>query len=708
MSRFIFRCDSSNLIGSGHIVRCRNIARELVKSGAEVIFICRPQSGDLIRSLDEEFNVLSLPQILPNYNLNDQSLHLSWLGCTQIEDATDCINALLSQDIDTANWLVVDHYSLDSQWENIMLGYFSSKSNCKLLVIDDLANRPHEADLLIDQNFFGSKTQQRYKNLVSTKCKLLLGPSYALIGPEYSQLHSLVPLRMSMNRILIFFGGSDINNGTLKAVKALLSKEFSHIFVDIVLGFKCSSLEEINSLIKDKMNFTLHTALPSLIGLIARADLAIGTGGITTWEKACLDLPSIVISDGENQIGYNKYLHNHRYTYYLGDIDQVNPDQIRQALNYVSSPHFFQPGSQLVDGLGVFRVIHALHDQLSTHGCRVQSANNKYFTKEFLNSYKNHINLNCKCESFKPLSYDSSHNYCVSDLSNLPLFVMRFLNTSLSNALNLVVREEPHYSFNCDNNFSQSLLVQGIFSEHIRNNHKLSSKYIYHCLQSPTQILKSGQLPPSCISILTDQSSWINNYLPKLIFSLWERNHAVRLIHSVDQLCEGDVCFVLSFSSIIKSQFLSLHRFNLVVHESDLPQGKGWSPMSWQILEGNNSIPICLIEASHNVDSGSIYLKDQINLEGHELSSEWRKMQAAKTIELCLRWCDNNNDCIINSKPQYGNSTFYKKRKPDDSMLDVNYTISDQFDLLRIVDNEHYPAYFQHRGQKYKIKIEEC
>lgn len=315
MKSILIRCDASHSIGSGHVMRCRNLARELQRRGAAVLFLCRRQSGDLIGLLEQEFEVLPLPQ-LPLATCNDLSgreLYEAWLGCTQKQDVADCLQALRSADISKPDWIVLDHYGLDASWECLMLEGQFAKATTKLFVIDDLANRTHQADLLLDQNFFGDATEQRYEGLLSPQCHQLLGPQYSLLGPEYPQLHSLVPRRTELRRVLVFFGGVDPDNLTCRTLKSLMHPTFSDIAIDVVVGHQSLYRNEVQTVISERSNTTLHFPLPSLAGLIVRADLSIGAGGSTVWERACLGLPSICIPSAENQIPISHALAKHNY-----------------------------------------------------------------------------------------------------------------------------------------------------------------------------------------------------------------------------------------------------------------------------------------------------------------------------------------------------------------------------------------------------------
>lgn len=207
------------------------------------------------------------------------------------------------------------------------------------------------------------------------------------------------------------------------------------------------------------------------------------------------------------------------------------------------------------------------------------------------------------------------------------------------------------------------------------------------------------------ITLLVDnKKSWIYGYVEKLAEDLKKAGHNVFFIDDQKEIQEGDCAFFLGCEKIIKKEFLQKNKHNLVVHESALPQGKGWSPLTWQILEGKNDIPITLFEANENVDSGDIYLQDIIHFEGHELNSELKDKQGQHTIDLVQKFIKQYPN--MKSKKQIGEETFYAKRGTKDSELDVNKTIAEQFDLLRVVDNERYPAFFQYRGHKYILKIE--
>jgi methionyl-tRNA formyltransferase len=209
------------------------------------------------------------------------------------------------------------------------------------------------------------------------------------------------------------------------------------------------------------------------------------------------------------------------------------------------------------------------------------------------------------------------------------------------------------------------------------------------------------------ITVLTDAGSWINPLLESFVERCLDRGHRVRWVHDVASLVPGDVCFILSFSAILREEALRLHRHNLVVHASALPAGRGWSPMTWQILEGRHEFTLTLFEATPRVDAGVIYAQKTLRLEGHELADEWRRAQVAGIAGMCADWIAGYPASLDAARPQQGEPSFYARRTPADSALDPQQPLAAQFDKLRVVDNDHYPAWFEFRGHRYVLTIKE-
>lgn len=204
------------------------------------------------------------------------------------------------------------------------------------------------------------------------------------------------------------------------------------------------------------------------------------------------------------------------------------------------------------------------------------------------------------------------------------------------------------------------------------------------------------------IQILCDNiNSWIIPYAKELLDEIISLGHDTQLLHDSESVTEGDILIMLSCENIFKK--LHLNKNNLVVHESALPKGKGWSPLTWQVIEGKKEIPITLFEATSKVDAGHIYGQEVIKLDGTELVDDLRKKQGDATKKLIIDFVKNYPNVI--GVPQEGEESFYPRRGPDDSKLDLNKTLTEQFNLLRVCDNDRYPAWFEKDGSKYIIKI---
>ena len=202
--------------------------------------------------------------------------------------------------------------------------------------------------------------------------------------------------------------------------------------------------------------------------------------------------------------------------------------------------------------------------------------------------------------------------------------------------------------------------------------------------------------------ILDSKDSWFVDHAKKLHLIL-KKEHTTEIIYDFNEMTNGNIAFFLSVTKICPPEKLTLHPHNIVIHASDLPKGKGWSPMPWQIIEGKNEIVLSLFEAAEKVDSGMIYLKDKVVYEGHELIDELREKMADKMIKMAVNYVEHY-DTIIGEE-QIGEETFYQKRTPQDSELDIHKSLLEQFNLLRTVDNNNYPAFFYKDGFKYLLMI---
>ncbi|HHD63607.1 MAG TPA: UDP-2,4-diacetamido-2,4,6-trideoxy-beta-L-altropyranose hydrolase [Desulfobulbaceae bacterium] len=352
----IFRVDASTRIGSGHVMRCLTLAEGLRDAGAEVVFITRPHEGHLNSLIqNKDFKLYQLSSGRHDYRVDaTRAEYAGWLGTTQEADAAETIEILKGA---LPEWLIVDHYALDERWEQLVRPYAK-----KLMVIDDLADRRHDCDLLLDQNYV-SGGQPRYTDLVPPSCTTLLGPQFALLRKEFAKARErLKPRDGSVQRIFLFFGGVDPDNMTGKAIEVLSAPEFSHLHADVVIGATNPHRNSIAYAVKRRPRTRLHVQVENIAELMSQADLALCAGGSTTWERCCLGLPSLVVTIAENQVAFTRDLHENGFLRWGGMAESVGIESellsllkdamIRVERNRQESTQ----GKVLVDGYGSERV----------------------------------------------------------------------------------------------------------------------------------------------------------------------------------------------------------------------------------------------------------------------------------------------------------------------------------------------------------------
>jgi methionyl-tRNA formyltransferase len=183
-------------------------------------------------------------------------------------------------------------------------------------------------------------------------------------------------------------------------------------------------------------------------------------------------------------------------------------------------------------------------------------------------------------------------------------------------------------------------------------------------------------------------------------------NYELSVFTDAEEVSGQDIVFILGYTKILPLSWLAQNKLNLVVHESDLPYGRGFAPVQWQILADQDVLTVSLVEAAAEVDAGDIILKQCLIFDGTELYEEIRAKQAEATILIITRFLEIYPG--FERLPQTGAASFYSRRRPADSELDPHCTIADQFNLLRICNNEDWPAFFNYRGQKYIVKIEKA
>ena len=289
----------------------------------------------------------------PNLEKDD---YASWLGVSEEEDAKQTIHTIANKKPD---WLIIDHYSLGEKWEKKLRGYVRN-----ILVIDDIANRKHDCDILLDQNWY-KDMKARYSKLLSLKCIKIFGPKYALLRPEFSQERKVkINNNKKIKKIFIFFGGSDPQNLTGMTLNALSDPIFNYLELDVVLGAGNCHINEIQKLTESREYTNLYVQVDNIASIMKKADLAIGSGGVNTWERICLNLESHVIISAENQKELNEQLNDCKYISLIGYSNTVNSNVIQSHIkNRLSTNRYVQNLSDLsliCDGKGADRVVSLL------------------------------------------------------------------------------------------------------------------------------------------------------------------------------------------------------------------------------------------------------------------------------------------------------------------------------------------------------------
>lgn len=299
----VFRCDASPQIGSGHVMRCLTLADALREHGAECLFLASDETVTAVPQLNASGYDINHPDDIP----------------------------------DKADWLIIDHYGLDATYETA-----SRQWADQIMVIDDLANRPHDCDLLLDQTFRRSAVD--YKLLVPTHCHILTGTRHALLRPEFATMreHALERRQMKaghVERILITLGGTNLHNITTNVLIALQGFRETPLEIDVVLGGASYYLADVQDAITSLNIVTDHNAAlhidvdaRTMAELMTYADICIGAGGSTSWERCCLGLPTVMIVLADNQQKIARELHNAGAVMHLGHFSGLQSTGINDAI----------------------------------------------------------------------------------------------------------------------------------------------------------------------------------------------------------------------------------------------------------------------------------------------------------------------------------------------------------------------------------------
>ena len=323
--KIVFRVDSSSMAGSGHLSRCLVLAQRFREiPGTLIYFVVRNLKGN-VNSLicNRGFELHELP----NHGLAERDLngYERWLSVTQVMDAADTREAL--KKIRDVQLLVVDSYAIADEWEKLLRPYTK-----KIMVIDDLANRRHDCDYLLDQSYGGEKTQ-RYQGLVPLACKTFLGGPYVLLHESYYLQQPKV--RSQLHRVIVFFGGSDDTGETLKFLHALHDSSLQRLQFIVVVGNGNSQKEAVELMCNECMNVTYHCQVDNMAELLTNADMAFGAAGSNMWERCVLGLPSIVTVTGDNQRFIAEQVHRTGAIKLLGWYETVYASTYARVLSQI-------------------------------------------------------------------------------------------------------------------------------------------------------------------------------------------------------------------------------------------------------------------------------------------------------------------------------------------------------------------------------------
>jgi UDP-2,4-diacetamido-2,4,6-trideoxy-beta-L-altropyranose hydrolase len=353
MSRIVFRVDSGYHIGVGHVMRCLTLAQKLKEKNHDIYFLTNNHAGNINSVIEKDFKIELISGGLQKALEESEKLNYkSWIG-ESLEEDLKKTNAFIER-VDGCEIFIVDHYAVDSDYEK--------KINAKkIIVVDDLANRRHYCDILIDQNI--TADEKNYSSLLDKESRLLMGPSFALLRDEFKSLRTKVNPQLfnrATQSILIFFGGADVEGLTLKFV-SMVSEFLDQYNFHFVLNKTHRDFVTLNKILKSYPNCTLHSFVENFGELMLKMDLFIGAGGTTSWERASLGVASALVAVAENQMGNCRRLHETENCYFIGrSCDLRAEDWLKFFTQIVPNEslwyRFRKNSFALVDALGASKV----------------------------------------------------------------------------------------------------------------------------------------------------------------------------------------------------------------------------------------------------------------------------------------------------------------------------------------------------------------
>ena len=323
----LFRCDSSLLIGSGHLMRCLNLAELLKEAGHQIQFACRALQGNLINLAEEKQFLTHVLPFIEDHSFQPKDLYQKWLQVSLESEIAAFIDV---QEIVKPDWVIVDHYSLGFKWEKAV-----ASKGTKILAIDDLF-RKHYCDAFIDHNYHDCHTD---KIKVPSTSVNFLGPEYALLNQRFLKMCPSKTYPKTLKKVLVFFGGTDPEGITSQFLENISKIDSPSLTYEVVIGKNNPRLKEIQSVCSVNTNLNLHIQIDNMNELLNQCQLYIGSGGTITWERCYLGIPGICLAIAENQTELSQSLHESNIHTFLGHFENLNIDKLFIQINELINDH---------------------------------------------------------------------------------------------------------------------------------------------------------------------------------------------------------------------------------------------------------------------------------------------------------------------------------------------------------------------------------
>lgn len=648
--RIGIRVDASAGIGSGHVFRCTNLASTLQRIGFTPIFFMREGSNSLTEKVNAlGYEVVVLTQKNPAIDGNPFYLKIS-------EDAQIFIEKAISHSIDA---VLVDHYGVNADWESRVGRHFP------VFAIDDFLNKPHSANLVFNPNYLCREDAEFFKsNSPGSKC--FSGSLFALI-----KSHSCFDTGRSLSTeslpsISLYFGASDPGGITLTVLQILLDEIKVMNLIHVILGINSDFNEKIVHFSRQYKNVQVHEFVDDLGSIFSIAPIAIGAGGSTVWERLLFKNHTLVIAIAKNQVPLSNNLASVGAIDFIGEYSELTSEDLSVGIkNHILNYHNLSRDTTTLP--------------IDRHGTKRIALLLKLALGEMVN-----FTLSQSVGSKSEYSTLIEYNLMWLDLSICKLSIFPSLDS---------VKILIH-----DNEFSECLKNSSFLSIEdvvLRNVNR-----IY-----PHSFLSIGVSQEKSVIFLIDEKSWILSYLWGSLSRFSNLGYRLIVTHSLEFCPPADVCVVLGYSQILSSEDRNRFRSVVVVHESPLPKGRGWSPMTWRVLGGFKEMTLTLFEAADDVDSGNIYLQSRVALTGNELIEDLRRIQASNSFLLIEEYLSSFPEILGRGRSQVGEPTYFPKRRPIDSRCSPASTIDEIFDLLRVSDPDKYPVTFEKNGKIFALSI---